>query len=171
MLSGETAIGAHPLRVVEMMAEIATRADERFDHGAWANRLEMLHLASEDDAATAVTNAMTSAAARACEQLDIAAILAISGSGFTVRSMARFRPRATILGFTTNPNTLRQLTSSWGTIPMEFESNGSYEARVAEATRRAVEAGHVSPGDLIGVLAGIDTNGGSTDVFRLVRVR
>lgn len=171
MLSGETAIGVHPVKVVETMSEIASRADERFDHAAWADRLEQLHLNSKNHHDAKITDAMTSAAARACEGLDIAAILAISGTGFTVRSMARFRPRAKILGFTADPRTFRQLTSSWGTIPMEFASNGSYEDRVAEATQRAKVAGHVQPGDLVGVLAGIDTSSGATDVFRLIRVR
>lgn len=171
MLSGETAIGAHPVRVVETMAEIAARADEQFPHESWTNRLETLHLASKNDPAAAITDAMTSAAARACETLDIHSILAISGSGFTVRSMARFRPRANILGFTANVNTLRQLTSSWGTVPMLLSSSGSYEERVSEALDRAVSAGCVSSGDLVGVLAGIETTAASTDVFRLVRVR
>ncbi|MEM7092886.1 MAG: pyruvate kinase [Actinomycetota bacterium] len=171
MLSGETAIGAHPVRVVETMAEIASVADERFDRAAWAERLESLHLNASATPTNAITDAMTSAAARACEALDIAAILAISGTGFTVRSMARFRPRANILGFTTNPNTYRQLTSSWGTVPMEFESTGSYEERVAEATQRAKAAGLVQPGDLVGVLAGIEMASGATDVFRILPVR
>lgn len=171
MLSGETAIGAHPVRVVETMAEIASRADERFDHGAWAEKLEALHLNSKSDPQAAITDAMTSAAARACEALDIAAIIAISGTGFTVRSMARFRPRANILGFTNNANTYRQLTSSWGTVPMAFESTDAYEDRVVQATQRAKEAGLVHPGDLVGVLAGIDTSGAATDVFRIIRVR
>lgn len=171
MLSAETAIGAHPTLVVETMAEIAERADERFDHAAWADRLEELHLNNRTEQVGAITDAMTSAAARACEALDIAAILAISGSGFTVRSMARFRPRANILGFTTNPATLRQLTSSWGTVPVEFSSEGSYEERVSQAIERAKAEGLIAPGDLIGVLAGIETRAAATDVFRLVRVR
>lgn len=168
MLSGETAIGAHPVRVVETMAEIASFADDRFDHEAWANRLSDLHLGVGDDPANAITNAMTSAAARACSELDVRAIVAISGSGFTVRSMARFRPKANILGFTTNEDTFRQLTSSWGTVPMMASSGGSYEDRVQEAVKAAKQSGQIASGDLVGLLAGINT--ASTDVFRLLRV-
>lgn len=170
MLSGETAIGAHPITVVETMAEIAARADEKFDHGAWAERLEQVHLGANVLPPQAITNAMTSAAARVCDQLDIAAVLAVSGSGFTVRSMARFRPRAKILGFTDNPNTLRQLTSSWGTIPMAIDSSGSWEQRVSEAIDRAIESGHIASGDLVGILAGFESASATTDVFRLLRV-
>ena len=171
MLSGETAIGAHPVRVVSTMAEIASRADEWFDRELWADRLEELRLHTATDPAMAVTDAMTSAAARACDALDMAAIIAISGSGFTVRSMARFRPRARILGFTHNASTYRQLTASWGTVPMLMESSGSYEDRVEEATAKAKAAGLVQSGDLVGVLAGIQPASGATDVFRVLRVR
>lgn len=170
MLSGETAIGAHPVRVVETMAEIAALADERFDHAGWADRLESMHLAEPAAPAAAITNAMTAAAARACQQLDVAAVLALSGSGFTVRSMARFRPRTQILACTSNPRTFKQLTSSWGTLPMMCSNTGSYEDRVSEAIEIAKSAGHIISGDLVGVLAGMETAAASTDVFRLLRV-
>ena len=39
---------------------------------------------------------MTLATWRAANELDLAALLCISGSGFTVRSMARFRPNVPI---------------------------------------------------------------------------
>lgn len=166
MLSAETAIGAHPIASVQTMADIAELADERFDPGVWASRLEAMHLRTPS-----ITDAMTSAAASACETLDIDAIIAISGTGFTVRSMARFRPKASILGFTNNPRTLRQLTSSWGTSPVLLLSTGSYEERVAEAIASAKAAGLVQQGALVGVLAGMDRTNNATDSFRVQRVR
>ena len=51
--------------------------------------------------------------------------ICISGSGFTVRSMARFRPAANILGFSTNEAAVQQLTLSWGTTPMLMQKGGS----------------------------------------------
>ena len=46
-----------------------------------------------------VTDTMTMAAWRAAHEIDADAILCISRTGFTVRSIARFRPQAKILGF------------------------------------------------------------------------
>ncbi|MCB0996639.1 MAG: pyruvate kinase [Acidimicrobiales bacterium] len=170
MLSAETAIGEHPALVVSTMARIAQRADEEFDYRRWGETVSELRLSARTDPAASITDAMTMAAWRAAAQLDVAALLCISGSGFTVRSMARFRPRAKILGMSTNPRTVQQLTMSWGVTPMQIESEWSYEYRAAKAVEEAKRAGHVRPGDLVGVLAGITPESQATDVFRLLRV-
>ena len=62
MLSGETAIGADPVHVVDVMARIAERADDEFDYGGWPQWISTLHLEPSDDVEAAITNAMTSAA-------------------------------------------------------------------------------------------------------------
>jgi pyruvate kinase len=110
---------------------------------------------------------MTGAAATAANELDLAAIVCISASGFTVRSMARFRPQTAILGFSTSERTIQQLTLSWGVTPMPAYETGGYEARVVEALDLAKEAGHIVPGDVVAVVAGMTE---ATDVLRLVRV-
>ncbi len=166
MLSAETAIGAHPAATVATMARIAERADEEFDYVRWGENIRRLRM-TDADAPTSVTDAMTGAAATAANELNLAAIVCISASGFTVRSMARFRPQAPILGFSTSERTVQQLTLSWGVTPMLACEPGTYEARVAEALSMAKEAGHVAPGDVVAVLAGMAE---ATDVLRLVRI-
>lgn len=166
MLSAETAIGAHPDATVATMARIAQRADEEFDYVRWGENIRRLRM-TDADAPTSVTDAMTGAAATAANELKLAAIMCISASGFTVRSMARFRPQAPILGFSTSERTVQQLTLSWGVIPMLAFESGSYEERVSEALSLAKEAGHVVPRDVVAVVAGMTE---ATDVLRLVRV-
>ena len=170
MLSAETAIGANPVEVVTTMARIAQEADLRFDHAGWAQTITQLHMVSADRASLSVTNAMTTAASRVVEEADLAALICVSGSGFTVRSMARFRPRVPVLGFSDDPRTVRQLTLSWGVEPICLASEIAYESRVADAVEAATELGHVRAGDLVAVLAGINPAMRSTDVLRLLRV-
>ena len=97
MLSGETAVGADPTNVVRTMSRIARRADEEMDYPGWARRLAEMRMTDRSES-TSVTDAMTMAAWRATQELGLRNVLCISGSGFTVRSMARFRPEANILG-------------------------------------------------------------------------
>ena len=78
------------------MSRIAGLADEKFDYELWAERLAELRMTDTATGAASVTDAMTMAASRATAELGITTILAISGTGFTVRSMARFRPQAQI---------------------------------------------------------------------------
>jgi len=168
MLSAETAIGEHPDLVIETMARLAYRADEEFDDEAWARQLTELR--SAEDSATSVTDAMTLATWRASAEVGVKTIICISGSGFTARSIARHRPHAAILGFSTNERTVQQLTLSWGVTPLLLESNGSYEDRVSGAVSQALAGGYIKTGELVAVLAGIDQRSKSTDVLRLVRV-
>ncbi|MFT6292216.1 MAG: pyruvate kinase [Ilumatobacter sp.] len=172
MLSAETAIGDHPVATVAMMARIAETADDRFDHTAWAEQVAALRMTNPNDSdATTITDAITIAAARAAESANVKAILCVSESGFTVRSMARFRPSAQILGFSPNERTVRQLASSWGVAPVLLDTeNPDYVERVRMAVNLAKREGHVAAGDLIGVVAGISRAAQATDTFRLLRV-
>lgn len=170
MLSAETAIGAHPIEAVSTMARIAERADEEFDYPAWAERVAALRLKASDNPAQAITDAMTMATWRTANELDLAALLCISGSGFTVRSMARFRPQVPILGMTTDERTAQQLTLSWGVTPVVIEPEWSYEFRVNKAVEHAKARGLIRSGELIGVLAGMAGDARATDVLRVMRV-
>ena len=169
MLSGETAVGADPTNVVRTMSRIARRADEEMDYPGWARRLAEMRMTDRSEN-TSVTDAMTMAAWRATQELGVQNVLCISGSGFTVRSMARFRPEANILGFSVNEATVQQLTLSWGTTPMLMGKGGTNEEMVAEAMRLAKCAGHIRPGELVGVLAGSDSRAQATNVLRIERV-
>ena len=170
MLSAETAIGVDPVGVVTTMARVAQEADLRFDHTGWAQHITQLHMINPDQRSLSVTDAMTTAASRVVEEVDLAALICVSGSGFTVRSMARFRPRVPVLGFSADPRTVRQLTLSWGVEPICLASEIAYESRVADAVQAATELGHVRSGDLVAVLAGINPATRSTDVLRLLQV-
>ncbi len=170
MLSGETAVGIDPVNVVATMARIAERADEAFDHRGWTSELSELRMTDTDDPNSSITDAMTQATARAVDELGIGTILCISGSGFTVRSMARFRPSARILGLSSDERTVRQLTLSWGTIPLHLPDEGDLDSRVTAAIAVARNRGEVAAGELVGVLAGTDVRSRSTNALRIERV-
>ena len=172
MLSGETAIGEFPVESVQTMSRIAQRADEAFDYERWAERVAQLRQIPEDEPSSTgsegITDAMTLATWRAANELDLAALLCISGSGFTVRSMARFRPNVPILGMTMDERTAQQLTLSWGVTPYTITGELGYETRIENAINVAIAEGHVKANDLIGVLAGITGDSPATDVLRIM---
>ena len=171
MLSGETAIGIDPTNVIRTMDRIARRADEEFDYELWAERLAELRMTDDTthDAAS-ITDAMTMAAWRAADGLGISTIVAISGTGFTVRSMARFRPQARIIGLSHNERTVQQLTMSWGTTPVLVKDRGSNDEMVRQAVEVARDRDFVRSGEIVAVLAGADNRSRSANVLRLERV-
>jgi pyruvate kinase len=171
MLSGETAIGHDPAGTVRTMANIAERADHEFDYEGWAPHLSDLVHTESGDSDAVVTDTMTMAAWRVAAEIDADAILCVSRTGFTVRAIARFRPRAKILGFSQEERTVQQLTMSWGATPIHLAAHGTNEAMVRTAVNRARDLGHVDAGDTVVVLAGSDDRSRATDVLRLVRVQ
>ncbi|UDY36438.1 pyruvate kinase [Dermatobacter hominis] len=171
MLSAESAVGEDPVNAVATMSRVAARADQEFDYDAWARRIRLLRKSAVGDSAEArLTDAMTAAAWRAATEMGVSAIICISETGFTVRSMARFRPAMPIIGFSPNERTQRQLTMSWGTIPLRaphaVDSLGLMDDLVV-ATR---DAGYVKTGEIVAVLAGVGSRSRSTDMLRLAQV-
>jgi pyruvate kinase len=171
MLSAETAAGDDPVAAVSAMARISERADAEFDYDGWARRLRILRQGVMGDGDAAITDAMTGAAWRAATELGAAAIICISESGFTVRSIARFRPQMPILAFSPNDRTVRQLTLSWGTTPLAAPSAADSLGMMESLVTSARDQGFVRSGDLVAVLAGAALGGHqATDLLRLVRV-
>ena len=171
MLSAETAIGEDPINAVATMARIAARADVAFDYDGWPSRLRKVHGARDTGIDEVVTNGMTDAAWRAARETGATAIICVTRTGFTVRSIARFRPQAKILGFSTDPRTRRQLTLSWGATPYDLSGDYDADSQVRSAVALAREHGEVQDGDLVVVLSGSpELQGRATDSLRLVRI-
>jgi len=169
MLSGETAVGVDPVNVVRTMGRIARKADEVFDHESWANNVTALAM-TDPGSGREVTDAMTFATWRAVRELDVAAILCLSGTGFTVRQMARFRPEAQIIGLSGDQRTLHQLAMSWGTTPVHLPTAGTREEMMAEALKMVVAGGHVRSGEQVAVLGGEGIGAKVTNNLRIVTI-
>ncbi len=169
MLSAETAIGHDPAHVVATMASIALRADQEFDYDGWAHKLRRGQLLEPQSEDSAVTDVMTLATWQAAKEIDAKAILCISRSGFTVRAIARFRPKAPILAFSPENRTIRQLTMSWGATPIKIDRIDDNVVTVHRVLEMAKDEGHIRAGDIVAVLGGSSATIGATDTLRMVR--
>jgi pyruvate kinase len=171
MLSAETAVGINPVNTVATMARVASRADADFDFGSWATTISNLRSGALGSGDQRITDAMTAATWRAATEMGVSAIICISNSGFTVRSIARFRPSMPIIAFSPMERTVRQLTMSWGTVPVLAQGGVDSLAKMDGLIRAARDGGHVRTGDFVAVLAGAgDGSHQATDVLRLTRV-
>jgi pyruvate kinase len=178
MLSAETAIGRDPAAAVTTMARIAARAESEASYQQWAERLgreaRAAHAggaASDDDAAARVTAAITHAAWQAAFDTGATAILCCTRRGRTARAMARFRPRARLVGLSPDLRTVNALSLSWGVEPLAVEAHGTTGEMVGRALETAIDHELVRSGDVVLVLAGAPdaTSGAATDILRIVR--
>lgn len=171
MLSAESAIGHDPVNTVATMSRVADRADQEFDYEAWARRIRLLRSEAVGTGEARLTDAMSAAAWRAATEMGVAAIICISESGFTVRSIARFRPQMPIIAFSPQRRTVQQLSLSWGATPLLAPNRVDDLTMMDELATIARDHGLVRSGESVAVLAGAGGKGvHATDVLRMMHV-
>ncbi len=172
MLSGETAIGAHPQTVVATMSRIVEEAEKRAQYRQWGSRLGRVQRAKDTAGELRVTQAVTHAAWQAADEVGVTAILCCTRTGRTARAMARYRPMATLLGVSPSAEVLRRMLLSWGVQPMIVDNQATTDELVWHAVEACVRNGFARADDHVCVLVGDPRQGtqGATDVMRIVRV-
>jgi pyruvate kinase len=171
MLSGETAIGVDPVNAVRTMAEITIRADENFDHRDWVESINALRVVDgQTDFGAVTTDALTLAAVKVADQLDAKAILCLSKTGFTVRSVNRFRPQTRILAFSPDERAVRQLSLSWGTEAAVTTMRADAWEVITDALELTASHFGLDHGAKVVVISGQSTATRATDTLRVMRV-
>jgi len=123
MLSAETAVGNHPVRVVEAMNQIIRQAEKY-----WYEQRRSLTMAPDQlEQGGSVTDSVSFTACRLAEQVGAEAVCCLTNSGATARAIARHRPSMPIYAFTDNQRVVAQLGSLWGTeafyIPFQQDTD------------------------------------------------
>jgi pyruvate kinase len=158
MLSGETAIGDHPVRVVELMDRICRTVEGEPRH---QSRPTIDFLEQE----APVPSATTRAAVAAAHALKLSTIIAFTETGSTARLLSKYRPNARILAFTPKERTYRRMALYWGVEPRQFDRFDSTDEMLGMAERRLVEEGICEPGETVLMVAGIPPNRRSSTNF------
>jgi len=151
MLSGETAVGEHPVRVVETMDRIVREVEDS---------MEYTELAEQRVPPTEGTS--TDAIARSgrylARDVDADAIVVASESGYTALKTAKFRPGVPVVAATPTDRVRRQLALSWGVNAQYAELGTEGPAGVIEnAVNAALDSKLVESGDTVVVLSGMMT--------------
>jgi pyruvate kinase len=87
--------------------------------------------------------------------LNAKAIVACSLSGMTARMVSRFRGPTDILGMTTEEQTWRKLSLSWGVYPVKAQAQCGTERLFAHAVECARSIGMVQAGDHVVITGGM----------------
>jgi pyruvate kinase len=159
MLSGETAAGRHPVEAVRVMDRIVLEAEAYGRRspaaGPAAGGFRDPQGEREEPSALAIAEVVSAAAVHAAERLPVRRIVAFSQGGFTARMIARNRPDAPILVFTTDPAVARRIQLVWGVRPLLMEAEAEHHDEVVELVeRQLLDSGLAAPGEAIVILMG-----------------
>ncbi len=161
MLSGETAAGLYPVEALQTMVRIALRTEQDIDY---KKRFHLLDHKENPD----ITDAISHATCTTAHDLNAKMIITVTKSGKTARMISRYRPACMIIGCTTEEHVCRQLSLSWGVIPVLIcEERDTFEL-FEHAVDAVEEKGYLKKGDLTVITAGVPLRvSGTTNLIKV----
>ena len=160
MLSGETAAGKYPVEAVKTMAQIAKRTEETVDYNK--------SLRNKKSSVADVTDAISYATCTTAMDLKAKAILSSTSSGHTARMVSKFRPDCPIVAATSKDRVMRQLSLTWGVLPIKRKMSKTTDEVISNAIEAAKAADYVKCEDLVVVTAGVATGvSGTTNLIKV----
>ncbi|MEJ2257041.1 MAG: pyruvate kinase [Woeseiaceae bacterium] len=164
MLSGETAVGKHPNKAIQAMAEVCVGAE----------KYQVPHAASQrtSDCFDRVDEAIAMAAMYTANHLNVKAIIALTESGSTTRWMSRVRSDIPIYALTPHKATSRRVALYRGVYPVEFGIDIENPRSVyQDIFTTLLTKGHVAVGDHVIFTKGdLDGVSGSTNAMKILQV-
>lgn len=163
MLSEETAVGKHPVKVVQAMARVCL--------GAEAEPREDQERRGGTDALQRVDETISMAAMYVSQHMEVSALVALTESGRTPLYMSRVRSGIPIYALTRHERTRRRLTLYRGVYPIAFEDEHESDEVLPDVAATLLERGLVPRQGLIIVTRGKQRHvSGGTNSLHLIRV-
>ena len=169
MLSGESAVGKHPVEAVKTMDLIARTAEEDIDY---VRRFQNLRPDASEfkDITSAIGHATVTTAT--ANDLSASAIITVTKSGTTARMISKFRPQTMIIGATISEKAWRQLNLSWGVLPVMCEIKNNSDELFDHAVDVSLRCGAIKHGDTVVISAGVPLGiSGTTNMLKVHEVK
>jgi len=164
MLSAESAAGQYPVEAVSMMNRIAEEVENDPTYRAIVSAQR-----PEPEATSA--DAISDAAQKIADTLDLAAVVCWTSSGSTGLRMARERPKPPIVALSPNIATGRRLSLVWGVHCVITEDAHDQDDMVERASRIAFKEGFAKAGQRVIIVAGVPLGTpGATNMLRIAYV-
>lgn len=149
MLSGETATGFHPVRVVDtfrrIIHEIENNGDiySMYDKGHRPNPKSPTFLSDD----------ICYNACRISDDIGAKAITGMTVSGYTAFMLSCFRPKADIFIFTTNDHYLNSFSLIWGVRAFHYTKFTTTDGTMGDIQQILLDRGYLKSGDRVVITA------------------
>lgn len=143
MLSGETSVGKHPLKVIEIVRKTITQV-ESFEGIFYKENMpdEILN-------ERYVSDSVIHSACVLAQQVKAAAIVSMTHSGYSAIKTSSHRPKAPIFVFTSNHAILSKLSLVWGVTGFYYDKFVSTDDTIEDVINLLCKYGHISKGDFV----------------------
>ena len=142
MLSGETSIGKHPVRVIQIMGKIVTNIEH-------ANIIYDKELKAESTSQSFISDAICYSAARISSDLGAKAIIGMTFSGYTAFMLSSYRPKADIFIFTENIGPTEFAQFLLGVRAFHYDKFVGSDTSIRDVVRILKENDLIKAGDVV----------------------
>ncbi len=166
MLSGETAVGKHFAKAVQMMDRIANYTEASIGYK---------HLTEDAyhriDANDTLTQSIAQATCDVAESLNAAAIITATSSGKTAFAVSRYRPASLIIAATTRPEIVSRLALVWGVRPFLVGAILNSDQMMSACIEIAQGSELVKTGDMVVLTGGVPVgHPGNTNFLKVHQI-
>lgn len=162
MLSGETAAGDYPVEAFKTMAAIAERTEQE------AHYIDRRLTNPGVTGHISVSDATAHAACLTAQDVNATAIVTVSESGNTARLLSKYRPTQPIIACVMHEQVQRQLSLSWGIVPLVMPLAHNTDELIEMSAEKARENGYLHDGELAVVTAGVPVGiSGTTNMIKI----
>ena len=149
MLSGETAVGSHPVRSVEAMREIITATESDFEE----DLIELVSTVQEGPRKQAIS--MSNSAARVANEIGARAIVAPTASGFTAQIASNTVSRCPIIALSFDATTRNKAALYRNVVPYSLKKLSNTDELIEASACAARDLGYADKGDPVVLLTGL----------------
>jgi len=142
LLSNETSVGAHPVKVVEMLGRIMKYVESK-------EVVYNKNLIPQKSSPSFLSDAVCYNACKIAEEVGAKAIVGMTRSGYTAFMLSSYRPHAKIFIFTDNKDLLNILSISWGVTAFFYDKFVSTDETISDVIQILKEKNLVKEGDIV----------------------
>ncbi len=142
MLSQETAVGDHPELVVREMNKIIFEAEKNYE-------IRYLYHSTSKKSETWRSDVVCFNSARMSQDLNAAAIVGMTYSGYTAFKISCCRPSANIYIFSENKHILATLNLVWGVRCFYYDKFTSTDETIQDVNKILIAKGKIKEGDIV----------------------
>lgn len=142
MLSGETSVGKHPVKVVEAMNKIIEEAEKEY-------QLTIPRPRPSSKSRTFLSDAVCFNAAKVADEIHAKAIVGMTSSGYTAFKVSSYRPKSGTYIFSDRMHMLATLNLVWGVRCFYYDRFTTTDETIQDVVDILKAAGRIQPGDII----------------------
>lgn len=141
MLSGETSVGAHPVKVVESMNKIIEEAESFYEPN--------FRPKANNKSRTFLSDVVCFNAAKTSDEVKAKAIIGMTSSGYTAFKVSSYRPKSKVYIFSDQQHMLSILSLVWGVKCFYYDKFTTTDGTIEDVTNILKRAGEVVEGDIL----------------------